>query len=392
MPPKSQKSTASSKGEANTRAGVTKRSDGARKRTQNRIAQQCLRERRAASSRHMDNVFNTMKFASEADQSQRFAVLLEAHMKLVKENELMEDALFRLRKKLLSLSNAAAMAADDSVFDMILGREQRREPSSESSDVQQCESVAMNDADKADGGDGNSAPSDPQPDQPGSPEDTRNGQSPGTIVVHEPSNIVKPGDSAGGSTRSNSMSSNADLASAETVHNNFLAFSEVIDEIVVSLNDAPSDLASFQLNVQHLDPEESPKQQQHQHQPLDLLDDSELLGPPIDPSLFNDLDLTSLIPDLLEDDGTRHTEQLPSPWDICSFAPTQKLIVRSSNDFSNKILHASFKCISRAEQSGLVRHLSTDQLTQQVAVAAVNLLGKASGMQRYIYGTVSPTT
>jgi hypothetical protein len=52
-----------------------------------------------------------MKSASDADGNEGYATLLQSHMALMEENRCLEDALFRLRKKLLSLSNAASTAA-----------------------------------------------------------------------------------------------------------------------------------------------------------------------------------------------------------------------------------------------------------------------------------------
>lgn len=78
-----------------------------------------------------------MSFAAQTDRSRQYTLLLDAHLKLIKENQAMEDALFRMRKKLLSLSSAAAMAADDPVFEEMMGRKQREpeeppEPTAES--------------------------------------------------------------------------------------------------------------------------------------------------------------------------------------------------------------------------------------------------------------------
>ncbi|EUC27401.1 hypothetical protein COCCADRAFT_10006 [Bipolaris zeicola 26-R-13] len=112
--------TETSKNESrNSRGGISKEASVTRKRTQNRIAQQCLRERRAASSRHADRILDTMEIVAEPE---RLTMLLEAQAKLTRENQRMEDALFRMRKKLLSLSNTAATAADDPIFEEFLGR------------------------------------------------------------------------------------------------------------------------------------------------------------------------------------------------------------------------------------------------------------------------------
>ena len=85
-----------------------------RKRAQNRISQQCLREKNAAYVRNLENAVellqNTITDNDGGGCRDRYETLVEAHLKLLKENQRLEEALFRLRKKLLSLSNAAATA------------------------------------------------------------------------------------------------------------------------------------------------------------------------------------------------------------------------------------------------------------------------------------------
>ncbi|UPL00932.1 hypothetical protein LCI18_011866 [Fusarium solani-melongenae] len=103
-------------------------SDGAergRKRAQNRISQQCLREKNLAHVRSLEETVALLQQAvASGDQGSRYANLLETHLKLMEENRRLQDALLRLRKKLLSLSNAASAAADDEVFDTVLGGSQ----------------------------------------------------------------------------------------------------------------------------------------------------------------------------------------------------------------------------------------------------------------------------
>ncbi|KPM38348.1 hypothetical protein AK830_g8234 [Neonectria ditissima] len=95
-----------------------------RKRAQNRISQQCLREKNLAYTRHLESVVQAVKSVNEAGESDRYSVLLEAHLKLVEENRVLKEALLNMRKKLLSLSNAATDAAeDDSIFSTILNTE-----------------------------------------------------------------------------------------------------------------------------------------------------------------------------------------------------------------------------------------------------------------------------
>ncbi|KAM6527578.1 hypothetical protein FALCPG4_008634 [Fusarium falciforme] len=110
--------------------------DGAergRKRAQNRISQQCLREKNLAYVRSLEETVSLLQQAvASGDQGSRYANLLEIHLKLMEENRRLQDALLRLRKKLLSLSNAASAAAGklpwhytyDEVFDTLLGGSQ----------------------------------------------------------------------------------------------------------------------------------------------------------------------------------------------------------------------------------------------------------------------------
>ncbi|EFX00677.1 heavy metal translocating p-type ATPase [Grosmannia clavigera kw1407] len=336
MPPKKTKKSNGLDTKAVSGGGV-KKADGARKRTQNRIAQQCLRERRAASSRHMDTVFETMRFVAETDQSQRYAMLLDAHMKLAAENQALEEALFRLRKKLLSLSNSAAMAADDAVYDMILGRE---------------------------GGD--SRKSHP-----------------------EASPTVEPVDLTTDAPRTVSNESEAGVALSSPASDSRMA--EHVHTDNISLHGE----------------EVAPKQLQQQQQSTILWDDvafqastcdlffadTETLEiPEMDPGTDMRFDLAELMSVVLPTEEvmppTEQQEQVhvASPWDLCSFAPPQTLTVQSGSAFSSKVLQAATQCISRVQQSGLVRHLVTDQIIEQVAVASVHLISKASGMQQYLYG------
>lgn len=88
-----------------------------RKRAQNRISQQCHREKNTAYIRSLESTVELLQKAASCNndggerQKDGYATLVEAHLKLVKENQRLEEALFRLRKKLLSLSNSAATAA-----------------------------------------------------------------------------------------------------------------------------------------------------------------------------------------------------------------------------------------------------------------------------------------
>ncbi|KAI9150874.1 Acetyl-coenzyme A transferase nodX [Paramyrothecium foliicola] len=105
-----------------------------RKRTQNRISQQCLREKNQTYIRDLENTVQLLQQVAGVssdgaanttatqrdDADRRYAVLLEAHLKLIKDNRRLVEAALRLRKKLLSISNSAAVAAEDEIFASLL--------------------------------------------------------------------------------------------------------------------------------------------------------------------------------------------------------------------------------------------------------------------------------
>ncbi|KAI8408905.1 hypothetical protein FOFC_11855 [Fusarium oxysporum] len=92
-----------------------------RKRAQNRISQQCLREKNITYIRNLEETIDLLqKVATGSDPQDRYPVLLDAHLKLIAENRKLEDALLRLRKKLLSF--------DDEVFDSIFRRRDAENP------------------------------------------------------------------------------------------------------------------------------------------------------------------------------------------------------------------------------------------------------------------------
>jgi hypothetical protein len=84
-----------------------------RKRVQNRISQQCLREKQLAHTRQLESFLEIIKSSNDESKNNedRYSTLLDAHLKLIEEKRQLEDALFRLRKRLLSLSNIASTAA-----------------------------------------------------------------------------------------------------------------------------------------------------------------------------------------------------------------------------------------------------------------------------------------
>nr|RBQ87729.1 hypothetical protein FVER53263_01704 [Fusarium verticillioides] len=105
-----------------------------RKRAQNRISQQCLREKNITYIRNLEETIELLqKVATGSDPQDRYSVLLDAHLKLIAENRKLEDALLRLRKKLLSFGQAATAAADDEVFDSIFRRRDAENPEAQQS-------------------------------------------------------------------------------------------------------------------------------------------------------------------------------------------------------------------------------------------------------------------
>lgn len=109
MPPNNKPSRRSGKRKADPTPDGAERG---RKRAQNRISQQCLREKNLAHVRSLEETVALLQQAvASGDQGSRYATLLETHLKLMEENRRLQDALLRLRKKLLSLSNAASTAA-----------------------------------------------------------------------------------------------------------------------------------------------------------------------------------------------------------------------------------------------------------------------------------------
>ncbi|KAF4823456.1 hypothetical protein CGCTS75_v010420 [Colletotrichum tropicale] len=107
--PRSRKRAAASQGKSESAAE--------KKRTQNRISQQCAREKQSAYIRQMESLVAALKTPNEdATEQTKYDELVKAHLKLAEEKQQVEDALFRLRQKLLSVGNLATAAADDPIF------------------------------------------------------------------------------------------------------------------------------------------------------------------------------------------------------------------------------------------------------------------------------------
>ncbi|OCK85512.1 hypothetical protein K432DRAFT_421768 [Lepidopterella palustris CBS 459.81] len=100
-----------------------------RKRTQNRLSQQCVREKQQAYARQLESFVDFIKIshgnAKEGQDSR--GELVRAHLALVQENQQLRDALLRMRKKLLSLSNSASAAADDEIIEQILQNDKQQQ-------------------------------------------------------------------------------------------------------------------------------------------------------------------------------------------------------------------------------------------------------------------------
>ncbi|KAF1812765.1 hypothetical protein P152DRAFT_481672 [Eremomyces bilateralis CBS 781.70] len=95
-----------------------------RKREQNRISQQCLRERQLAHSKQLETLASIMKISTgeDADHSSLRAALMSNQLALIEENKDLREALLRMRKKTLSLSAALSAVADDAIFDKLFSK------------------------------------------------------------------------------------------------------------------------------------------------------------------------------------------------------------------------------------------------------------------------------
>jgi len=75
-----------------------------RKRVQNRIAQQCAREKQAAYSKQFGTLAGIIKLSTTTERESTES--LNVQLALIEENNKLRDALLRMRKKMLSLSSA----------------------------------------------------------------------------------------------------------------------------------------------------------------------------------------------------------------------------------------------------------------------------------------------
>lgn len=104
-----------------------KRQDQTNKRKmQNRISQQMLREKTQAHARQLESLASIMKTHDATDMSAQYNALLSAHLNVLEKNRELNEALLRMRKKLLSMSTASAAAADDQIFENMLSTKSRK--------------------------------------------------------------------------------------------------------------------------------------------------------------------------------------------------------------------------------------------------------------------------
>ena len=85
-----------------------------RKREQNRISQKCMREKRLACASQLDDMAEVIKLSSQGQSEvggDAQNAGLARQLALIEENRDIKDALLRMRKKMLSLSYAAAAVA-----------------------------------------------------------------------------------------------------------------------------------------------------------------------------------------------------------------------------------------------------------------------------------------
>ncbi|KAI2484275.1 hypothetical protein Ptr902_03215 [Pyrenophora tritici-repentis] len=90
-----------------------------RKRVQNRISQRCSREKKLTQNRNIANFIELVKKAQTGSHENN-TVLVNAYAELMQENDQLNEALLRMRKKLLSISNSSEAAANDPIFEKLL--------------------------------------------------------------------------------------------------------------------------------------------------------------------------------------------------------------------------------------------------------------------------------
>ncbi|KAH0541235.1 hypothetical protein FGG08_004291 [Glutinoglossum americanum] len=93
-----------------------------KKRVQNRLSQQCYREKQASYIKQLERFVENVQAAGsgQADIPSQLQEMQKKQLRLMKENQELREAILRMRKKLLSLSTAASTSADDVIFERIL--------------------------------------------------------------------------------------------------------------------------------------------------------------------------------------------------------------------------------------------------------------------------------
>ncbi|KAH0558850.1 hypothetical protein GP486_004514 [Trichoglossum hirsutum] len=93
-----------------------------KKRVQNRLSQQCYREKQASYIKQLERFVENVQSAGSgsADIPSQLQEMQKKQLHLMKENQELREAILRMRKKLLSLSTAASTSADDVIFGRIL--------------------------------------------------------------------------------------------------------------------------------------------------------------------------------------------------------------------------------------------------------------------------------
>jgi hypothetical protein len=84
-----------------------------KKRVQNRLSQQCYREKQASYIKQLERFVENVQSAGSgsAGSPSQLEGMQKKQLRLMKENQELREAILRLRKKLLSLSTAASTSA-----------------------------------------------------------------------------------------------------------------------------------------------------------------------------------------------------------------------------------------------------------------------------------------
>ncbi|KAJ5239858.1 hypothetical protein N7468_004477 [Penicillium chermesinum] len=117
-----------------------------KKRLQNRISQQCFREKQATYIRHLE------QFVDSIEKADGFSTTNAAeNLRLIRENHALRESLNQMRKKLLSFSAQAASMA--MIHDDIINRETVNQESNSSSSGVECPRLKPADSEATENGD-----------------------------------------------------------------------------------------------------------------------------------------------------------------------------------------------------------------------------------------------